>query len=716
MLTLTRPDYTSPEWESLTNELRADVRNWLDIFAERPETGITKWLTRVGEITGTSFATARRKYDALDKSNGDWTVLVDGRKAAPVADRIDGTAAPAFRAALVKLVAKNQRKNDPAFRELRRRWAAREKAIPGYESWDGWPAIPVGWSTRNLSRIVKEEATIARLRSIRVGTSSKTNPYLPTVRTTRVGLHPGAVIQLDDVWHDNYVTLGTGRNMEIVRVIELGALDVFSAHRFHWGAKPRRKRDNGTWETIGGKEMRLFTAGLFHSTGYSPRGTMLMSEHNTAKVSEDIARILYDATGGLVRVDYQPIEGKQAALNGFWSGSEGGNFRAKAHLESLHNRIHNDLAHLPGQTGSPSSGLKGPVTTDRIISYMQRVMRDVLKHAPGREDILRLRGAGMPIDFHSQFIPYLVDYYHFGLAMRTDHDLEGWHELNHVVTEYTAKPGSDLWFSQREFLEMERDSQLIIGNNASKDPSRWTRRRNLSPLEVWNTRENFLKLPPSVLCDIIGHDLAREVTISGQFAEFQDEEIAADPLIYTAKFCSGPSRGQRLQHGEKVLMFAMPFDDATALCVDAKGRYLGELPLYHKCCPIDTSAFGSAATFEDRPAIRSQALKEASLQKHAAIAEILQPDRILHQAEVQEARDLRAHNRNVIQGKPITPDEIHDARLASAQQGQRTAAANRLAAHGSARDWDTAPAEPEADAWQDPLASLPTSNPFPDSI
>jgi hypothetical protein len=93
MFTLSRPDYTSPEWEALTNELQSDVRNWLDAFSSRPDSGITKWLTRVAESMGTSYQTARRKYDALRKNNGDWTVLIDGRKAAPAADKIDGITA-----------------------------------------------------------------------------------------------------------------------------------------------------------------------------------------------------------------------------------------------------------------------------------------------------------------------------------------------------------------------------------------------------------------------------------------------------------------------------------------------------------------------------------------------------------------------------------------------------------------------------------------------
>jgi hypothetical protein len=708
---LTLIDYGSHEWETLSAPLRTEIEDWIHALSAPPPTrGIGKWLTEIGESMGASYATARRKYDALVRSNWNWTVIIDKRSTAQETVIRDGTGSLVFRAHVVTLVGKYKRNSAAAFRALRTDWKRRVKVIPGYEGWPGWPAIPYGWSNRNLLRILKEETNRARLASIRIGTSSKTNPFLPIVHTTRVGLHHGAVIQVDDVRHDNIVTLG--KNRSLVRVNELGALDLLSGHRYQWGAKPRRRRANETWEDIQGKDMRLFTAGLFHRWGYSPQGTMIMSEHNTAKVSEAVAKILYDATGGLVRVDYQPIEGKQAALTGYWPGTEGGNFRAKACLESLHNLIHNDLAALAMQTGSPSSGLQGPVTTERIVSYIAKIIQDVLKNNPERIHLLKLP----TLDFHTQFIPFLMDYYHFGLAMRTDHHMEGWERLNYVITEYTALPGSDQWLSEQEFLKLPETSQAIIHAAARSEPARWTQRRNLSPLEVWDQRPRFNPIAPITVCDIIGEDMAREATAFRGFIEFDDQELSPDTLIYTARYATGPERGREIPHGQKVKLFANPFDDATAFVIDARGAYLGQLPLYKRACPINADAFYTDAPFEDRPQIRSQELIRAAGEKHQRIATMLEPDRINHREEVQEAKDLRAHNRRVINGEPITPDEIHQAHVAAGQQAHRTAAANRLQAHGNPRDWD-APATEQTEAWQDPFAAtLPESNNFPDSI
>ena len=695
MMHISPPDYTSRDWESLTIEMRSEVRGWLDAFRDRPAKGINQWLHQVGDAMASTYGTAKTKYYAI-KNSDDWTVLIDHRKITSGDMPMDGTASPLFRAGLITLVENYGRNNHAAFRELKRRWLQRRLAIPGYEEWPGWPKIPSGWHRRNLDRIVGEETEKARLVSIRVGTSSKTNPYLPIVHTTRVGLWPGAVIQFDDQWHDDFVTLG--RKRDLVRVIELGALDLFSGHRFHWGAKPRRTGADGRAENIRKRDMLLFAAGMLHRFGTSSRGSMWMVEHDTAAVSEDMEQMLYDATGGMIRVERQPIEGKQAALCGYWSGSEGGNFRAKACLESTHNLIRNDGAARPLQLGSYSSGIKGPVTTDRQVRYIQRVVSDLFKNVPHREAMLKLP----TWDFHTQLIPWLTDYYQFGLAMRTDHDLEGWERLQHVVTEYTTLPGSGQWLSEAGFLELPEESQSIIGRAVLANPKQWSQRRNLSPLEVWNRRGDFLPVPASLICEILQHDVAREVTIRNGFAEFSDLELTPDELIYTAKFVSGPRARQLIPSGEKVMLFANPYDDTTAFVVDAKGIYQGDLPLYKRVLPIDPTAFHTEQPFESRPEIRSQALTHAAGEKHARIAETLEPTRINQRERVQEARDMRAHNQRVLSGAPVTPDELHKAAIESGLKGTRTAAANRFQKHGKARDWETETYQPEREtqsAW-----------------
>jgi hypothetical protein len=707
-LSIIRPDYASPEWESLTLDLKAEVRAWLDALNSIQKPHITRQLQAVGRSMGSGYATARRKYDALAKSGGDWTVLIDRRRIPSSTVRIDGTASPLFRAHLIQTVESFQRNNTAAFRDLKRRWLGRQTTIPGYETWPGWPSIPSGWHKRNLARIVTDETNKARLTSIRIGTSSKTNPFLPTVPTTRVGLWPGAIIQFDDQWHDNFVTLGTKR--EAVRVIELGALDLLSAHRFHWGAKPRRRTPTGSYENIRKRDMLLFVAGMLHRHGSSPQGSIWMVEHGTAALSEATEKLLYDATHGLIRLQRQPIEGKQAALTGYWPGTEGGNFRAKACLESTHNLIRNDMAALPLQSGAPSSGLKGPVTTDRQLSYMAKIVADVVKNVPHREHLLRLPAW----DFHTQLIPWLTDYYQFGLGARTDHQLEGWERLGHVINEYTTLPGSGSWMTEDQLLSLDQESQLIIGNAARREPHKWSRRRNLSPAEVWDLKSPLRPVPPSLICEILTDELAKEITVRNGFVEFSDLELSPDELIYKAKFITGPRARQEIPSGEKIKLFANPYDDTTAFVVDAQNRYQGEIPLYKRVLPIDPAAFQTSAPWESRPDLRSPEFVAAAGEKHHRTAEILAPTRILHRETVREAHDLRTHNARVVSGAPVTPEELRQAHITAGHKAARTAAANHLQTHGTATDWDTYTPEPPSpsNAWE----TLPDDSPLPDAL
>lgn len=666
-LATVEPDLHSDQWGSVPQDDRLRILMTIEAFKQAPEKGRTKWLKQTAITLGTTNGALKDKFYAW-KTTGDWKVLADKRTALALRETTTArTREPRFITWLLTLVESYQRKNAPAFREARRRWKKRDGIIPGYEDWPNWPALPDGWSSRNLADIVKRETNKAAMRSIRVGTSSKTNPFLPHVHTTRVGLWQGAVIQLDDMWHNNLVTVRVGNKPRLARVLELAAVDLFSAHRFHWGCKPRLRRLDGTMENLGGRDARLFLAGLFHRFGRCPRGMSFMVEHATMSIPEEIERILYDYSGGAIRVNRQPIEGKQAALCGHWSGTEGGNFRAKALIESLGNPIQNDLAHLPGQLGSPSSGLLGPVTTERYRAWMERKIDQIEKINPAR--LAKLRTG--TLDFHSEFLPLITDYYDLILGMNTDHAFEGWEELNHFATEYTAVPGSELWIPESALMDrdFDPDSREIILRNAARNPGKWSQRRRLASREVWNMREKWEPVPPALICDILSKDLAREVTARKGNLTFSDKEFAPFPLIYQARFCSGPQRGQEIGHGEKVLMFANPYDDHTAIAVDAKLRFLGELPLVKRVTTINADAFTTDAAFEDRPDLTSPDLIKAAGEKHQRIAEILEPVRIRHADQVQAAKELRADATRLADPRcPVTGEEI-----ALDKQGKRTA-------------------------------------------
>eukprot|EP00112_Aurelia_sp_Birch-Aquarium-sp1_P003868 Seg14366.1 transcript_id=Seg14366.1/GoldUCD/mRNA.D3Y31 product="hypothetical protein" protein_id=Seg14366.1/GoldUCD/D3Y31 len=594
-----------------------------------------------------SWSSARNYYYAL-KKGGDWSVFIPESKLSKPAIECR-TNNKEFRTFLLKLAEGHHRNSDAAINKLWARWR-NKKPIPAYNDFEGHPALPRGWSKKNLRRIIKAEQNEVAMRSIRNGTSSKTNPHLPQVFTTRKNLWVGAVYQIDDMWHDHLVTVG--KNRDLVRVIELGALDLFSGCRFHWGAKPRLKKDTGGYENLKEADTRLFIAALFHQTGYSPRGTMLMAEHGTAAIRESLERILYDASGGLIRVERQAIEGKQQALSGFWNGTEGGNFHAKAALESLHSKIHNDLAHLPMQTGLNHNDM--PVVTKKQKAYIESTVKRFLKKAPEHLDKLRLPS----MDFHTDFIPLLHDYYTHGLNSRTDHNLEGWRDLGFHITEYTTTPNSDLWLTPEQFLALPEVSQQIIRHSAQQDPKLWSNKRNLSPLEVWKpASRDLITIPDWIVADILTDDLAAERKVKGSYITFQDQNMPSVELIYKARILTPNNIYEPLPSGETYKVFANPFEDRWLFVHNARGQYLGKCELYKRNGIVNDEVFLDYNPWEQRRDVRSPELIKAAGEKHALIAEHLEDTRIRNQAKVDHAKELRAFNKRLEAGDTRTAEE-----------------------------------------------------------
>jgi hypothetical protein len=174
--------------------------------------------------------------------------------------------------------------------------------IPGYENCGGYPelgagGVPRGWSYRTFCRSMPQDdysRTIARTGRAAAAT------YRPGVYTTRVGLRCGSVYMLDDVWHDFYVkpTLKS----ESMRLLELCCMDLFSAKRVLYGTKAEREDDNGVRERIRERDMRFLLAAVLSLHGYRKDGTVLIGEHGTAIIRENVERILHDRTGGAITV------------------------------------------------------------------------------------------------------------------------------------------------------------------------------------------------------------------------------------------------------------------------------------------------------------------------------------------------------------------------------------------------------------------------------
>jgi len=608
-LQITRPPATDADLAALPHAQRQDIYAWIDALrAVSPP--VTAALARVAEQFHVSPATARRKYDALRRT-GDWRSLIDAR--ATRAARDCPTRSPEFQAFFGRLVEGNQRSTAAAIRQLKRMWALRQP-IPGYEGHPGHPNVPAGWGERNLRRIIPSPAELkARRLGLRAAAA-----HMPMVLTTRVGTWPGSHIQFDDVWHDHYVRYGNAAT----RVLEFGALDLWSACRYAWGSKPRMPRDlakdGKKHDGLTEKEFRFFLAGVLLQ-GYSPQGTTLILEHGTAAISDAIAARLHDATGGLIQVHRGGITGRQQSVLGLWGGRGGGNPRNKSHLESLHNLIHNELASLPAQTGKDRQHL--PEHTHGIVHYQ----RQLLNLATRLPEHLAQSLKHPLLDYHTQFVPLRDALYDSAINGRTDHDLEGWDALGRTIIEYRLDPADDGWLA---IDDVPQASRPLLHDLVRTEPATWSRARKLSPGEVWASGRHHLRpIPQHLLADILGADLAQERKVSGAYIRVQDSDISQEPLYYEARVTTPDGTAKELRDGEKYSVFVNPYAPSSLLVCDAALRCIGLAPLHRRVSAADTDALQRACG-------------------HAAsrAADRLQAQRDRWEPDAREAQALRDHN------------------------------------------------------------------------
>lgn len=694
-------------------EVRDDVRAWVYAFRQGApkHTNKTKLFDYVAAALSTpedpvSASTVRRKYYAI-RSEGHWWPLVDKRKLPSPAPN-NRTNNREFRTALLGLFEHYKGKGAPAFEELRSCWTYRralpEKVadvsfIPGYEDWASWPQLPAGWSDTNLWKIIRDEQDRATTVAARKGAHSKANKHLGQILTTRIGTHVGTVIQIDDVRHDNFVSVGKRRIP--ARVDELGVLDLRSGCRHLWGMFPRTPKDDDPSKVEGIKEssMRLLAAAHFMEFGYHPEGTVALSENATARIIEELARILFDSTGGLIRVEYAPIEKHQALLN-YWGGSEGGNPNAKAHLESIHNPIHNALKCLPGQTGRNRD--ERPSTTDRMIKYHVDTVAKILAMDPERAESRLAMFRSPFLDFHHEFKPYVEAFYMHGLNGRTDHHLEGWEELGDIITEYTTVPGSGQFLTSEQFAALPGPSKEILLHAIENDPQKWTRRRSRSPLEVFERgRKDLIKLRPEVAIELVGRDNTREQKVNGRYIEFSDQTITPETLIYEAILRDEDNREIRhLRDREKVEVFCNPILPDTLRVYNARGQFLGNCSVVKRVKPYSRSALTAGKHWDDRESVMSEEFRDAAKRKAQTNAQTLQPLRIRGANQSREAQELRAHNAKLVDNEAaVTPAEQRE------QLKERTAQRRLSAQQDEADDAFASVEYDEPDVADDPFES-----------
>lgn len=583
------------EWPLLPLDQQGAVREWVDALESLRslECSVEAAMVRLGTQMNVSAKTARRMYDYA--RNGrvlkgrmlvGWKALVDWRKVPELDDSVPEATVTWWKQVYERYKGRANC-GHRAHNEVIHVWKLRVHAIPGYEDVGGYPpsgpsGIPGGWGYSSFIRRMPEP----HVRIVnQIGRAAGGDTRKQVFRT-RVGLECGEVLMFDDVWHDFLVK--PTPTAKASRMLELCCLDLFSAKRIQYGVKPELEDNEGVRQRIKGRDMRFLVAAVLTIHGYRRAGTMMIGEHGTAVLTEDVRKILFDSTGGAITFADGAIEDAPALL-GSWKGKSKGNPRIKAHLESHFNLDHNALAMLPGQIGSNS----------RLNQPEELAGREAVDKAL----VAKLTNLQLPPELVQMIAwpwwPYwqatdLLDKVYAWVDGRHDHKLEGWERANLMTGEVRTDPRSPHW-TPTYLLESEQPERRAALQALMQLEGCFNLRR-MSPTEVWTRgSNNLVKWPMSQLPALLGIDLAVERKMDSRaYFTFKDSDLDPEALQYTGMAENAHGDKVALQFGETYQTFVNPFDTRWLLVCAANGRYIGRCPRVPRACPTDTLALHTA--------------------------------------------------------------------------------------------------------------------------
>jgi hypothetical protein len=587
-----------PAFYELTDRNQERIRLLFQAFEsiEKAPTiglGCAMAATQLGSQRGFS---AKRLYELHRqwRQQPDWRILIDGALENKPSSAVPEDFIQHFNA----LVDGNPRSIAVVIKRLRADWTM-GKHIPGYGTWQAWwqkmhpgrplprmaPPHPKGWNPRTLYR--KRDSSKFR-RAVSVTGRSSAKSHRPLVLGTRQGCWVASHYMWDDVWHDLFVNSFTEK--QAGRPLELFSHDYFSGRKVRWGMKVRTEGDNGKMGGLTGKMMRMVIAATYYMDGYSPRGTINLAEHGTANFMEELAGVLYDASGGLITTQESGMQGK-AGHAGQYDGRGLGNPNFKASLESSNNLLHNMEAHLPGQTGPDRQ--RRPEQLHGLLTYNSRLLAAMQQLPADKAALLQF-----PLLEVNQYMGVLSEIYQF-IENDHEHDLEGWEQCGHIMQTVNLLGE---WRTQDELL-MLPDSQREMALAMIQRGMVPTKPRKMTRAEVWHRgAADLVRIHGGTVCQILGDEFAAERKVQAHQFLFEDKEVGPGQHRFEGIITDNEGRQSFLKDGETYLAFVNPFAPNQLFVKDAKGRFLGTAARCERASRADMEAIkrnmGRAAHIE----------------------------------------------------------------------------------------------------------------------
>lgn len=585
---------------TLPKRVREEVQLWAEIISfvqgyKNLEQGSRAAAERYGHLRGCSFENIKRKVRVFRKRG--WHGLINKSKLHKTS--IPHTIGEHFKG----YCERNQRSSQEAWRQMMRDFYGQSQEYPGGKyfedvgTWrDVWSAqnpdiaapincpidwVPNGWTYRNLMRtcgLTPYEKTASR-----IGRGAAKD-YLPSVYSTRVGLPVGAMYMFDDMWWDLKVNFPGNRKAQ--RVIELACVDVASACRFAWGAKPRREDlDTGKMRNLNECDMRQILAHVLINVGFHPEGCRMVVEHGTAAAGAELEALIRQLSSGAISFERSGII-SDPIHKGLWCGQPRGNYKRKAALESQHSLAHTVAAALTGQIGRNRDN--SPEQMYGLEKYNNQLIKAAAALPPERAKLLMY-----PILDFNTAISAMAELYR-AMNLRNWHNLEGWEECGYVATQYRISPHSNDWQPMDRLLAAPTDEYVMLYSAIQAHPEKYSRTVKLSPQEVFDAgKDQLVRLPKSCMPLILGEKLADLRTIGADgLITYSNQEFGPSEFRYLARTVTDAHGFQvPLMPGLKVAIHINPFNTEECFLTHAEsGAYIGLARRWQTVCKTNIEA------------------------------------------------------------------------------------------------------------------------------
>jgi hypothetical protein len=618
---------------TLPPDAQRDLSTWENRIKSLMEGGgsITKRARELSEVWGVSYPTVMRYYYAY-KAKGRLG-LIDSRKYGRITN--DGALRglpPQFIEHWKAMNERFQRNNGArhCYRILMdglKMWrrGSKEHAIPGY---DAPPANqlgkshPVGWSYENLWRHLSSLGERALARQGRQAFKK----YLPKIHTTRVGLDPGELLQIDDQWDDLNVVWNNG---QVARPLSLDLIDVASVCELQDGVAGRFEQEG---KKIHLKEEYTFWLLLTHFERegfHATRGTTVLHESGTACVSEELAAGFLHASEGRIKMDKGGVD-RRPVMGMLFEGPAKGSPRFKSLREGRF-AFHRTLtALLPGQAGRNRE--EAPEEQAAVVRYTERLLSLV----PKEQQHLLILPMLKEEQYHERrrLIKALMN-------NRIDHTFEGWEECGFVeqifrMPDWPEGKWARLELLQEAMLKLSPERRELLNMAMVASQEQLITSRRMSPLEVWQaSASKRTPLPIWKRNLVIPQHLAHAVTVGDD----RMIQVVRDgkPWRFTAKAKTPSGHELRFNPREDLLLYINPLNPSLVLACDVHNSALGIMSLLEAPTRIDYDGYLK---------------RQAEVQE---IAREIERD-VAHRATpVTKQRIAMAnHNARVVQGKPVT--------------------------------------------------------------